>query len=85
MAIETVGKYQLHLVAHQLSENGQWAPYLMIDQFDDASDGFRCVLDRHRVAGDRVFATYEEAIEAARQAGNALLDAGTVGGAKPVP
>jgi hypothetical protein len=78
MAIETVGKYQLHLVAYQLPENGQWAPYLMIHKFDDGSDSFQCVLDRHRVAGDRVFATYEEAIEAARHAGNAVLEAGTV-------
>jgi hypothetical protein len=66
------------LVAYQLPENGQWAPYLMIHKFDDGSESFQCVLDRHRVAGDRLFATYEEAIEAARHAGNAVLEAGTV-------
>jgi hypothetical protein len=75
MAIETCGKYQLHLIAHQLPENGRWAPYLMIHKFDDSSSRFACVLDKHRVAGDTVFETYDEAITAARDAGNAILEA----------
>lgn len=75
MAIETYGKYQLHLIAYQLPEQGRWAPYLMIHKFDDRSGSFACVLDKHRVAGDAVFETYEEAIDAARNAGNALLEA----------
>lgn len=78
MAIETVAQYQLHLIAYQLPENGQWAPYLMIHKFDDASASFLCVVDRHRVAGDRVFAVYEDAIEAARRAGNAMIEAGAI-------
>ncbi len=74
MAIETYGKHQLHLIAYQLPENGQWAPYLMIHKFDDESANFKCVLEKHRVGDDAVFPTYDEAINEARRVGNALLE-----------
>lgn len=78
MAIETIGKFQLHLIAYQLPENDQWAPYLMVHRFDEGSDRFECIVERRRVMGDTVFPTYEDAIEAARRAGKALIESGTL-------
>jgi hypothetical protein len=77
MAIETIGKYQLHLFAYELPGTGQWDPFLKIDKFDDDAQDFRCVLDKHR-ASDKPLATYEEAIEQAKRVGNMLILEGKV-------
>lgn len=74
MAIETIGNYQLHLIAYELSRSGLWDPFVTIMKFDDATQDFRCVLEKHH-ASDQPFATYEEAIDAARDAGTALIEA----------
>ena len=71
MATETIGKFQLHLFAHELSGKG-WEPYLKIDKFDDAQQDFVCVFDKHRVT-ETPMESYEAAIEAARRAGNQLI------------
>jgi hypothetical protein len=70
---ETIGKYQLHLFALQLSGNGQWVPYLTIHRFDDASENFDCILEKQRVSDNNVFASEAQAIEEARRAGNAWI------------
>lgn len=75
MQIETVGKYQLHLIAHELSDSGRWDPFVAIFKFDDDSQDFKCVLDKQR-ASEQAYDDYEEAIEAARRAGTALLESG---------
>ena len=72
MATETVGKYQLHLIAYEMSGKGTWEPYLKIDKFDEARQDFVCVLDKHRVSENPV-ESYDAAIEAARRAGNQLI------------
>lgn len=72
MATETIGQYQLHLIAYELSGSGRWEPYLRVDKFDQAEGDFVCVLDKHRVT-DTPLASYNEAIEAARRAGNQLI------------
>lgn len=77
MQIETIGKYQLHLLAHELSASGEWDPYVSIYKFDDELQDFACVLEK-RHASEKAFSNYEEAIEAARCAGNALIKAGQV-------
>lgn len=74
MQIETIGKYQLHLIAHELSESGKWDSFVSIFKFDEEHQDFSCVMEKRRAA-DTTFSTYEEAIEAARRAGNALLEA----------
>lgn len=71
MATETIGKYQLHLLAYEISGGG-WEPYLKIDKFDEARQDFVCVLDKHRVTENPVD-SYDAAIEAARRAGNQLI------------
>jgi hypothetical protein len=73
MAIEVFGKYRLHLVPIQISATGQWAPYLVIDRFDDGSREFKRVLEKRRVSGRNVFPTIEKAIDEARRVGNELV------------
>lgn len=75
MQIETIGKYQLHLIAHELSDKGQWDPFISILRFDDERQDFQCVLEKRR-ASDHPFPSYEEAIDAARRAGTALVESG---------
>ncbi|MDQ9170357.1 hypothetical protein Q8A64_08015 [Oxalobacteraceae bacterium R-40] len=72
MATETIGKYQLHLIAYEMPGSGSWEPYLKIDKFDDTKQDFVCVLDKHRVTETPV-ESYDAAIEAARRAGNQLI------------
>lgn len=75
MQIETIGKYQLQLIAHEIGSDGRWDPFITILKFDDESQDFRCVLEKRRVA-DHDFTDYHAAIEAARQAGTALIESG---------
>lgn len=71
MQIETVENFQLHLIAHELP-NGKWDPFVSIFQFDESAQDFKCVYERHR-ASKEPLGSYDEAIEVARRAGNALL------------
>jgi hypothetical protein len=75
MQIETIGKYQIHLFAYELPGSGLWDPFVSILRFDDGTKDFICILERHH-ASEAVFATYDEAIDEARRAGTALIDAG---------
>jgi len=75
MQIETIGKYQLQFIAHELGSSGEWEPFITILKFDDARQDFVCVLEK-RHASDHRFSDYEEAIEAARQTGNRLIAEG---------
>lgn len=75
MQIETIGKYQIQLIAHELGSSGEWEPFLSILKFDDKKQDFVCVVDKRR-ASDHRFTDYEDAIEAARRAGNELIAAG---------
>lgn len=77
MAFETIGNYQLHLIAHELPATGRWDPFVSIFRFDDNTQDFQCVLEKHHASRD-TFATYEEAIEQARRVGNALIETGKV-------
>ena len=77
MLIETIGKYQLHLVAHELPDQGQWDPFITILRFDDDQQDFRCVLEKRRV-GNKPCSSYEAAIDVARRAGTAIIESGTV-------
>ncbi|MES2537559.1 MAG: hypothetical protein V4632_17000 [Pseudomonadota bacterium] len=75
MAIETIGKYQLHLIAYELPESGRWEPFLTIHKFDDDIKDFKCIVEKHRVS-EQKFDTYDEAIDHARKAGNTLIETG---------
>lgn len=75
MQIETVGKYQLHLIAHELSDSGRWDPFISIFKFDDDSQDFKCVLEK-RHASEQAYDDYEEAIDAARRAGTSIIESG---------
>lgn len=75
MQIETVGHYQLHLIAHELPDN-KWDPFVAIFKFDDKAQDFKCVYEKQRAAAEPL-PSYEEAIDAARRAGNELLGQGT--------
>ncbi|NEX59644.1 hypothetical protein [Noviherbaspirillum galbum] len=72
MQIENVGPYQLHLIAHELSAPNTWDPFVEIYRFDEAMQDFRCVQEKQRASAEPC-ASYEEAIERAREAGNALV------------
>jgi hypothetical protein len=75
MAYETIGEYQLHLFAYELSETGKWDPFVTIMKFDNQSQDFKCVLERHHVS-EVPFASYDEAIDEARRVGSALIEEG---------
>ena len=75
MAFETVGNYQLRLFAYELPEAGKWDPFVTIMKFDPDSKDFKCVLEKHH-ASDQPLGSYDDAIEAARRAGNALIEHG---------
>jgi hypothetical protein len=78
MQIETIGKYQLQLIAHEVpGVEKRWDPFVTIFRFDDDRQDFKCVLEKRRAA-DRSYANYEEAIDAARRAGTAFIDSGTL-------
>lgn len=77
MQIETIGKYQLHLVAHEVAGGGRWDPFVTILKFDDEVQDFRCVLEKQHAAPEPL-ATYEEAVDAARRVGTALIEEGRV-------
>lgn len=70
MQIETVGQFQLHLIAHELP-NGGWDPFVSIFRFDARAEDFECVVDKHHVNGH--FDSYEAAIDAATKTGNSLI------------
>lgn len=74
MAIETVGKYQLHLIAQEAAVAGKgWDPYVSIYKFDDVRQDFVCIVEKHP-ASDSPLPTYEHAIEVARRVGNAMIE-----------
>ncbi|MGH8807731.1 MAG: hypothetical protein ACREX0_07630 [Noviherbaspirillum sp.] len=77
MQIETIGHYQIHLIAYELSDSGRWDPFVRIFKFDDATQDFKCVLDKQHAAGEPL-ASYDEAIDAARRAGTKLVEAGNL-------
>lgn len=77
MQIETIGQYQVHLIAHELPGKGEWDPFVTIFRFDDAQQDFKCVIEKRRAA-DHACASYEEAIDVARRAGTSLVHAGNL-------
>jgi hypothetical protein len=74
MQIETIGKYQLHLIAHELSGSGRWDPFIAIFRFDEDAQDFKCVLEKAH-ASEETYADYNDAIDAARRTGKAFIDA----------
>lgn len=76
MQIETIGKYQLHLIAHEVPGGG-WDPYVSVFKFDDEAQDFICIVEKHR-ASDHAIADYNEAIKAAACAGNAYIKTGNI-------
>lgn len=72
MQIETLGQYQLHLIALELSGSGKWDPFVAVFKFDENAQDFICVYEKQRASAEPL-GSYDEAIEAARRAGNALL------------
>lgn len=77
MAIETIGNYQLHLIAVEAPREGGWDSYVTIDKFDQDAQEFKRLLEKHP-ASDHAYPTYEAAIEQARRSGNALIQSGLV-------
>ncbi len=75
MAIETIGKYQLHLIALEASQEGGWDPYVSVFKFDDDEQDFKCLLEKHPASASPL-ASYEAAIEQARRTGNTLIASG---------
>ena len=53
MQIETVGHYQLHLIAHELPGN-KWDPFIAIFKFDDEAQDFKCVSEKQRAAARQI-------------------------------
>jgi len=77
MAYETIGNYQLRLFAYELPQGGKWDPFVTIMKFDRDSQDFKCVLEKHH-ASETPLNSYDDAIEAARRMGNALIESGKV-------
>jgi|GEM_PF-2584311 len=78
MAVETLGKYQLELVPFELSGTGRWVAYLSVRKFDDRLQDFVGIVKEQRISGEHGYASAAEAVEQARQAGNALIMAGKI-------
>lgn len=74
MAIETIGNYQVHLNAVPAMGSPKYAPYVTIARFDEDAQDFVTVVDKVRAPGDEVFATEDEAEEAARRYANQLIE-----------
>jgi hypothetical protein len=72
MQIETIGKYQVHSTAHELSD-GAWDPFVSVLRFDDEKQDFVCELEKRRAA-DRTFASYNEAVQAALRTGTEFIE-----------
>lgn len=70
MQIETIGNFQIHMIAHE-PVDACWDAFVTVVRFDEQAQDFVCVLERHKVEG--AYASSDEAIEAARQAGNAFI------------
>lgn len=77
MAIETIGHYQLHLIAREVEGTGLWDPFVTIFRFDENADDFKCVLEKHH-ASEQPLPSRDAAIDVARQVGSALVEAGKV-------
>lgn len=77
MQIETIGKFQLHLIAHEMASPPGWDPFIEIFKFDDSANDFRRVLEKQHAA-THPLPSYEEAIDAARRAGTALIENGNM-------
>ena len=73
MAIETIGDYQLHLVAYELP-SGSWDPFVTVLKFDDATQDFICVAEKLH-GSTAPLPTHDQAIDAARRTGTALIEA----------
>lgn len=71
MLIETVGKFQMHLSAHELTDASGWDPFVRILKFDDQAQDFIPVLEKRHAGAP--CDSYQEAIEAARRLGNDFL------------
>jgi hypothetical protein len=76
MAIETIGKYQLHLHAYELPGSGLWDPFITILKFDEEAQDFKCIVEKHH-ASENAFETYEAAIDEARRVGTIMAESGT--------
>ncbi|MGE5623101.1 MAG: hypothetical protein ACM3WS_08100 [Bacillota bacterium] len=72
MQVETVGQYQLHLIARERARSDGWDAFVEVLKFDDAAQDFKCVYERQQ-ASEVPLASYEEAIEQARRTGNTLI------------
>lgn len=72
MAIETVRKYQMHLLAYEVPGTGKWDAFLTMSRFDDARQDFVNVVEKEPVA-DHSWDSYDDAIEAARRFANAMI------------
>lgn len=73
MQLETIGKYQLHLIAHEAPGRNEWDPFVTVMQFDDEQQDFSCILERTS-ASDHPYPSYEAAIEVARRVGTAFVE-----------
>lgn len=74
MAIETIGKYQVHLLAYEVPGTRKWDAFLSIYRFDDAVEDFVCLVEKEPVA-ESPWNSYDDAIEAARRRANVTIKA----------
>lgn len=74
MQIETIGKFQILLIANEVG-SGTWAPFVTILRFDDNAQDFKCILEK-QPAATHPLPSYNEAIDAARRVGTELVESG---------
>jgi hypothetical protein len=73
--IETLGSYQIHLLALEVATPPGWDAYLTVTQFRQAAQDFIPVLEKFSVPGGP-FPDEATAIDAARVLANTLLERG---------
>ncbi|MDO8299508.1 hypothetical protein [Lacisediminimonas sp.] len=69
---EHLGPYTLHFIAHEMPD-GTWRSFITIDTFDESAHDFRRLVEKQPI-GVSGFRSRLAAIEAARQAGNRMVE-----------
>jgi hypothetical protein len=76
MALERMGKYEIDISAVQLSDAGQWVPYLEIFTIPSRAEKVKNVFPKQPVSTGTVFNAANDAIREARRVAISMISWG---------